>query len=81
MSSSHHNGHNHGHNDGHDHSHGGHDGHSHETHGQSSAMESGIPLILLVVVLAAAIMFYTSTSFPVSEHSAAPAAAHGEAKH
>ena len=73
MSSPNDHAHNHSHDHGHDHSHGGHE--------DSSAMESGIPLILLVVVLAAAAMFYTSTSFPVSEHSAMPAAEHSEAKH
>ena len=68
------------HNHGHSHAHG--DDHSHGGHGESSAMESGIPLLLLVVVLAASAMFYTSSSFPAVTGAAHGAATeHAEPKH
>ena len=65
-----------------DHAH-SHDSHGHDSHGAHeapSALESGIPLLLLVVVLAAAGLFYTSASFPSAVGAAAHEAPHGEAK-
>ncbi len=45
-------------------------------------MESGIPLVLLIVVLAAAAMFYRSSNFsPVAGAAHGASAEHGEAKH
>lgn len=67
----------------HAHSH-GHDAHGPDSHGgheAPSALESGIPLLLLVVVLAAAGLFYTSASFPSAGGAAGHEAPHGEAKH
>ena len=57
------------------------DAHGHDSHGAHeapSALESGIPLLLLVVVLAAAGLFYTSASFP---SAAVHETAQDEAKH
>lgn len=60
-----------------------HDAHGHDSHGgheAPSALESGIPLLLLVVVLAAAGLFYTSAGFPSAGGAGGHEAPHGEAK-
>ncbi len=62
----------------HAHSHDAHGHDSHDGHEAPSALESGIPLLLLVVVLAAAGLFYTSASFP---SAAGHEVTNGEAKH
>ena len=57
----------------------GHD--SHAAHDAPSALESGIPLLLLAVVLVAAGLFYTSSSFPSVSGAGGHEAPHGESKH